>query len=161
MDKRFIEEFRNPPSQYRGAPFWAWNGKLVGRVVPKCVYYLEMAEKYCRKALEIDPNYEKVKPLLICVLYAQYHTAGEVLAASAKVPDALPEKTITGLKARRARLAAIIKTLPALGKKNYYAALQMALDDQQDSVAVSCVDVLKQLGTSRELVPATVARKKP
>jgi len=28
MDKRFVQEFAAPPSQYRGAPFWAWNGKL-------------------------------------------------------------------------------------------------------------------------------------
>ncbi|MFW6154855.1 MAG: glycosyl hydrolase [Planctomycetota bacterium] len=28
MDKHFIDDFRNPPSRYRGAPFWAWNGTL-------------------------------------------------------------------------------------------------------------------------------------
>ncbi len=28
MDKHFVDDFRNPPSRYRGAPFWAWNGKL-------------------------------------------------------------------------------------------------------------------------------------
>ncbi|NLF31856.1 MAG: hypothetical protein GX591_13335 [Planctomycetes bacterium] len=28
MDKHFIDDFRNPPSRYRGAPFWAWNGRL-------------------------------------------------------------------------------------------------------------------------------------
>ena len=29
MEKRFSEDlFRNPPKEYRGAPFWAWNGRL-------------------------------------------------------------------------------------------------------------------------------------
>ena len=28
MNKTLITEFKNPTSQYRGAPFWAWNGKL-------------------------------------------------------------------------------------------------------------------------------------
>ena len=28
MDKKLIKEFTNPGSEYRGAPFWAWNGKL-------------------------------------------------------------------------------------------------------------------------------------
>ena len=28
MNKTFLAEFTDPPSQYRGAPFWAWNGKL-------------------------------------------------------------------------------------------------------------------------------------
>ncbi len=28
MDKKLIGEFTNPGSEYRGAPFWAWNGKL-------------------------------------------------------------------------------------------------------------------------------------
>ena len=28
MDKRFLDELRSPPSEYRGAPFWAWNGPL-------------------------------------------------------------------------------------------------------------------------------------
>ena len=28
MDKKLMQEFRNPGSDYRGAPFWAWNGKL-------------------------------------------------------------------------------------------------------------------------------------
>lgn len=28
MDKKLMKEFRNPGSEYRGAPFWAWNGKL-------------------------------------------------------------------------------------------------------------------------------------
>jgi len=28
MKRKLLEAFRNPGSQYRGAPFWAWNGKL-------------------------------------------------------------------------------------------------------------------------------------
>jgi len=28
MNPEFLEEFRSPPSRYRGAPFWAWNGRL-------------------------------------------------------------------------------------------------------------------------------------
>ncbi len=28
MDKKLQKEFANPGMQYRGAPFWAWNGKL-------------------------------------------------------------------------------------------------------------------------------------
>ena len=28
MDKTFFLEFAPPGSEYRGAPFWAWNGKL-------------------------------------------------------------------------------------------------------------------------------------
>jgi hypothetical protein len=28
MNKTLIKEFQSPSSQYRGAPFWAWNGKL-------------------------------------------------------------------------------------------------------------------------------------
>ena len=27
-DSQLLREFRNPSSMYRGAPFWAWNGKL-------------------------------------------------------------------------------------------------------------------------------------
>ena len=28
MDRTFVEAFQSPPSSYRGAPFWAWNGPL-------------------------------------------------------------------------------------------------------------------------------------
>ena len=28
MDDRLLKEFRAPGSEYRGAPFWAWNGRL-------------------------------------------------------------------------------------------------------------------------------------
>ncbi|MBN2581939.1 MAG: hypothetical protein JXL80_02650, partial [Planctomycetes bacterium] len=28
MSKKYMAEFANPSSQFRGAPFWAWNGKL-------------------------------------------------------------------------------------------------------------------------------------
>lgn len=28
VDKKLMQVFRNPGSDYRGAPFWAWNGKL-------------------------------------------------------------------------------------------------------------------------------------
>jgi hypothetical protein len=28
MKELLLNEFRNPPSEYRGAPFWAWNGRL-------------------------------------------------------------------------------------------------------------------------------------
>jgi len=28
MNGKFLNQFRKPPSEYRGAPFWAWNGKL-------------------------------------------------------------------------------------------------------------------------------------
>jgi hypothetical protein len=28
MDKSFLADFQNPSPEYRGAPFWAWNGKL-------------------------------------------------------------------------------------------------------------------------------------
>jgi len=28
MNRRFLDAFRSPPTPYRGAPFWAWNGRL-------------------------------------------------------------------------------------------------------------------------------------
>lgn len=28
MNKKLLEEFENPGSEYRGAPFWAWNGEM-------------------------------------------------------------------------------------------------------------------------------------
>ncbi|HUU92701.1 MAG TPA: glycosyl hydrolase [Phycisphaerae bacterium] len=28
MNPKFLDEFHTPPSPYRGAPFWAWNGRL-------------------------------------------------------------------------------------------------------------------------------------
>ena len=28
MNRKQIETFKNPGNDYRGAPFWAWNGKL-------------------------------------------------------------------------------------------------------------------------------------
>lgn len=28
MDKKILEDLKNPSSDYRGAPFWAWNGKM-------------------------------------------------------------------------------------------------------------------------------------
>lgn len=28
MVQKFIEKIENPAAQFRGAPFWAWNGKL-------------------------------------------------------------------------------------------------------------------------------------
>ena len=28
MNSKLISEFKHPGSEYRGAPFWAWNGKL-------------------------------------------------------------------------------------------------------------------------------------
>ncbi len=28
MKQSLVSQFRNPPSEYRGAPFWAWNGKM-------------------------------------------------------------------------------------------------------------------------------------
>ena len=28
MNKKFLAQFKHPTSEFRGAPFWAWNGKL-------------------------------------------------------------------------------------------------------------------------------------
>ena len=38
----FSEEvFRNPPSEYRGAPFWPWNGKLNKERLEKQILYMK------------------------------------------------------------------------------------------------------------------------
>lgn len=38
----FSEEvFRNPPSEYRGAPFWSWNGKLNKERLEKQILYMK------------------------------------------------------------------------------------------------------------------------
>ncbi|MBQ7063430.1 MAG: hypothetical protein IJM90_00855 [Firmicutes bacterium] len=43
MNKRFDKEFRNPPSAFRGAPFWAWNCKLdEGMMTRQVEYFKEM-----------------------------------------------------------------------------------------------------------------------
>jgi len=147
---------------YQDHIIWSWeNNKLAARVVPEYAYYLEMAEKYCRQALAVDPAYEKVKPLLICSIYAQYNTALELLAVAERTPknENITEQDVAGLKARKARLEEIINTLPSLGAKHYYAALQRALADQQAAIAVFCSDVLKELGSGTELAPSAVAKK--
>lgn len=41
MKHDFLEKFENPPSEYRGAPFWAWNCKLDKETILKQIDYFE------------------------------------------------------------------------------------------------------------------------
>lgn len=57
MESEFIEEFQNPSSNYRGAPFWAWNCKLDKEQLLKQIdYFREMGmggfHIHCRTGLD-------------------------------------------------------------------------------------------------------------
>lgn len=53
------QEFKNPPAQFRGAPFWAWNNKLdSGQLVRQIGYFKEMGmggfHIHCRVGLDTE-----------------------------------------------------------------------------------------------------------
>ena len=39
MEQEFEKQFENPDSQFRGAPFWAWNCKLDKEMMTRQIEY--------------------------------------------------------------------------------------------------------------------------
>ncbi len=59
MEENFAATFRNPPSQYRGAPFWAWNCKLDKETMVRQVEYFKQMglggfHMHCRTGLDTE-----------------------------------------------------------------------------------------------------------
>ncbi|MGF7144843.1 hypothetical protein HNQ56_003276 [Anaerotaenia torta] len=59
MSANYLEEFKNPSSMFRGAPFWSWNCKLEKEVLLKQIdYFHEMGmggfTMHCRTGLDTE-----------------------------------------------------------------------------------------------------------
>ncbi len=57
MEKNYLNEFEQPSSRFRGAPFWAWNGKLsASQLMKQTEYFKEMGlggyTIHCRTGLD-------------------------------------------------------------------------------------------------------------
>ena len=57
MEQEFEKQFENPDSQFRGAPFWAWNCKLDKEMMTRQIeYFKEMGlggfHMHCRTGLD-------------------------------------------------------------------------------------------------------------
>ena len=156
--KRRIEVQQSGADDY---VIWTWDDKaqkLNSRAVPEYAFYLEMAEKCCYEAAALDPSFDAVFPQLVCIYYQQLHVCNLLADAAAKGRAELSEDEIAGIKARRDRVAEILRTAPALGKQHYYGALKLALADKNDPVASMCAEELRRLGSSADL-PVPVVGK--
>jgi len=158
-----VHSVRRPA--YDDFVIWDWDRRrqeLVGRFVPEYIYYLETAEKYCRDGLAANPNYEPLTALLVNVYAAQHrqveklaHVAIDRKAATKLTPDDRRQ-----IQDRRTRLQRILRQLPSVGKKFYYAALRRSLNDGRWDEAAWFCDALGEMidGSQLPMHPVDLAR---
>lgn len=77
MESQFDKMFANPPSRFRGAPFWAWNCRLDSEMMTRQIeYFKEMGlggfHMHCRTGLDTPyMSEEYLKIVKDCVEKAQ------------------------------------------------------------------------------------------
>jgi hypothetical protein len=58
--EKFFEELKNPGSLYRGAPFWAWNGKLETEELRRQIRIMKemgLVDISCTQGVGLDTPY--------------------------------------------------------------------------------------------------------
>ncbi len=149
---------------------WKWSqeeDKLAWQEVPDFLFNKKLAEESCYDAIALDANYQPVLSLLICVHLASYNEANitlDVVADKVNLGEIEPEvqtKLQTDLKPIKNGIISA-----ALGTKKYlYEALQRSLNDNNASVAVSLIRLLKYAAKGDDLpiqIPADkLSRMKP
>ncbi|MFH1226944.1 MAG: HEAT repeat domain-containing protein [Planctomycetota bacterium] len=135
---------------------WGWdrdNNKVTMREIPDFVFNEDLAENACYAALSLDPSYEPIWPLLVCVYLARYNEADSVLevAREQMKSGAMKEEDFNKLStdlidSKHGKFMASLVSKPYV-----YAALHRALRDNSSLVAVSCIELLKKLAEPNDL----------
>lgn len=137
---------------------WKWKvdvDKLTQREVPSFAYGNQLAEEACFDALELDPNYERVWPLLISIYIAQYLQGREALEIAEKRRNEGEIETVMydDLKKKLSDLKQFNVLSNMTGRKYLYQALTRALEDGKVLVARACINLIRELGKYDELPP--------
>ena len=136
--------------------FWKWdtdNNKVLMRELPDFIFNEELAEDACYSSLALDANYEPMWPLLVCIYLAKYNEAETVLEVArdqskrGEIDEEAFNKLATDLT--QAKKGMFLASL--VSKQYIYQALERALKDNNASVAVSCIELLKSLAEPQDL----------
>lgn len=137
---------------------WEWSHEdrvLAMKTVPRYAYYYEMAEEACYDALEADPSYDPVVPILLSSYYSQYNDVHALLKTALKgLPEGLvTEEEVAELRDRSDRLSQVPLIGYSIGERYLHSALDRALYDRKIGVALSCISALREVGTGTSLPP--------
>ena len=104
-----------------------------------------MAEENCYDAIAVQPDYEKIIPMLLCVYFAQVNEVNMLLKQAEVLKEAgvITTQDEEELKLREQRLQRVTLIGRLCGKKYLYRALDIALNDNLPNVAASLIQTLK------------------
>lgn len=136
--------------------FWKWdadNNKLLMQDVPDFIFNEELAEDACYSSLALDPNYEPIWPLLVCVYLAEYNEAERMLevARDKSKRGEITEEDFNKLSTDLTKAKKGVFLASLVSKQYIYQALSRVLKDNNASVAVSCIELLKSLAEPQDL----------
>ncbi len=104
-----------------------------------------LAEENCYDAITVQPDYEKIIPMLLCVYFAQVNEVNMLLKQAEVLKEAgvitTQDEEELNLRAERLKRVTLIGRL--CGKKYLNRALNIALNDNLPNVAASLIQTLK------------------
>lgn len=146
------------PAYQREYIIWRWdteNDKPTEREVPPFAFNEQMAENACYEALEIDPNYERVWPLLVSCFLSQHIKAKIAIETAERLTMAqeIEPTAVESLKKGFENIGQLNVLAGAAGRKYLYQTLERALEDGNALVARNTIDIIKELGKADDLPP--------
>lgn len=145
-------------TNYKEWVVWKWReGKLTYDVTDRHAYNDEVAEELSYDALGIDPSYQPIWTLLICVYYAELAEARAILdvARESARRGVVSNEDLRALTQAHDALQHVTALNTTVGKRHLYRALRRALDDRMVPVAVEIIDALRELKVNGDLLPTS------
>jgi len=138
---------------------WNWHvedDNVVATEVPSYAYNELLAEEACYEALKLDTNYSDVLPLALCVYLAQINEVEDLVILSKihQPTGGISNEEAATLEARLNDLRNVDLFAAFGGLDVFDRALAVALDSQDETVAVSCIESMTQV--AKEASPTVI-----
>jgi len=161
--ERYLLETAGVPAEAEMADGVTWHLKgskqLVYVQVPYYAWNEIMAEQGCYDCFRVNPAFDSAISLFACVMAAQYAEVNELKDLAQERPGGQPlsQEEIDEVNARTARLKDAPLLVRSVGPEYLYKALDKALEDKQDRLAVVVIDAIRDVDPRGEYLPASLS----
>lgn len=167
-EKYFLADPDVTRKLYGDTLVWEWdeqNQKVTARRVPKFLLNESLAANVLHDGLELDPGYGPVLAQLVNSYFKMFHESEKTLQTAKNLERVGGEKKILEEKALeklQKDLAERNQTLlpgELLGARLMYRSLSRAVEHEKPLVAVSSMNILQNIGASKELPAVDATRE--
>jgi HEAT repeat protein len=161
--ERYLLETAGVPAEAEMADGVVWHLKgskqLVYIQVPYYTWNEIMSEQSCYDCFRVNPAFDSAISLFACAMAAQFAEVNELKDLAQERPGGQPlsQEEIDEVNARATRLKDAPLLVRSVGPDYLYKALDKALEDRQDRLAVVVIDAIRDVDPRGELLPASLS----